>query len=183
MNTNKYSKNFAIYETDKLRHAYHVPYDLMIGDAEIKSALEIGVKDGKSLRAWSAIWPDAEIEGMDVNEPSSTVLENFKIHIGSSTNYELEKNYDIIIDDGSHHWKDQVSTLLRLYDKANRFYVIEDIRAGYSLGHVVRNLPPVILSKASFFRSELDYGKINFEFSGNLEMKSCHFIMIIDKTR
>jgi hypothetical protein len=185
---NKYSKYFAIYGTDKLLHGYNKYYDKIIGDQEITSALEIGTREGKGLLSWADIWPGATIEGLDLVEPIQRVSEQFKVHVGTSLDSEfasvaIDRTYDVIIDDGGHHWKDQVATFYNYYEKANKYYVIEDIRGGYCLGRIIRQLPMDVLANISIFHSEFDLGKINFTFSNNIETNTCHFIMFIDKTK
>jgi hypothetical protein len=183
---NIYAKYFAIHGTDKMLHGYHKHYEKVVGDSKIDRILEIGTRSGNSLMAWSDIWPDAIIESMDLLDPPENVSDKFKIHVASSRDCEyssivMTDEYDMIIDDGGHHWKDQLATFYNFYEKSNRFYVIEDIRGGYCLGRLIRELPMDVLTKISIFHSELDLGKINFTFSENKETQTCHFIMFIDK--
>lgn len=101
-------------------------------------ALE-GYKPGGSLRAWRDFFPHGRIIGADVQEDTQFSDEDrIETYICNSTKPEevaafMEKlkgiEFDVIIDDGSHHDMDQIATLRNFYPhlKADGIYVIEDI--------------------------------------------------------
>lgn len=126
---------FSQANTDKgYVHGYDRFYDEIFKDYTPDSLLEVGIKCGHSLAAWRIMFPNCDISGIDItdNEFSKKKI-NFaqaKIIIGDATKKEttdkLEKNYDVIIDDGSHYYKDIIKTFQNLNTKFNRYYIIED---------------------------------------------------------
>jgi hypothetical protein len=119
--------------TDKgSAHSYLPVYEKLFApyrDQPIR-LLEIGVDRGYSLEMWRAYFTHAEIVGLDIaapiEVPGVTVLQ------GDSTDQTVAEeigDFDIIIDDGSHGWQDQMRTF-QLFDGNLSFsglYVIEDI--------------------------------------------------------
>ena len=108
---------------------------------KVTKFIEIGVKDGASLRMWKEYFPNAMIYGVDIdprckmyeedrikifigNQKDRTFLEQIKATIGE---------YDILLDDGSHITEHQIITFDILYEncKKNGFYIIEDLRCSY----------------------------------------------------
>lgn len=99
--------------------------------------LEIGVNDGASLKMWYDYFPNAKIYGLDINDKNEFNNDRIKcIKLDQSNEDELKNfidiiniEYDFIIDDGSHHMKDQQITLAYLFKllKPGGIYVIEDL--------------------------------------------------------
>lgn len=101
----------------------------------VKKILEIGVESGTSLRMWSEYFPNAEIYGFDI-EPECKLCETdrIKVIIGdqcSETDMEMLPNgFDIIIDDGLHSIKSQLSCFEFLFKNKlseTGIYVVEDV--------------------------------------------------------
>lgn len=99
--------------------------------------LEIGINDGSSLKMWYDYFPNATIYGIDIDDKS--IFNNDRISCGildQSNKEHLEHftqniniDFDIIIDDGSHHISDQQLTFgyfLPLL-KSSGVYVLEDL--------------------------------------------------------
>ena len=125
---------------DRLRH-------------ERLNILEIGVKDGESIRLWRDFFTNSSsiITGIDIKSSdgidkiiSEIILSGnngIRIAIGdqSDENFlaSLVKEcgvFDIIIDDGSHRVDDQKNTFLFLFETGlsdNGIYVIEDLGTSY----------------------------------------------------
>lgn len=107
--------------------------------------LEIGVKDGRSLKVWEEYFPKANIVGLDI-DPSCKKYAGPRTHveIGSQADPAvlnklacLPKVKDIgfhaIIDDGSHvvtHILESFKHLWKLVTPGG-FYAIEDLRCSY----------------------------------------------------
>jgi hypothetical protein len=181
---NVYEQIFLEEKCDKHYHRYHEYYDLIVGKTDISSVLDIGVCWGDSLRAWRRIWPNAEIEGIDLFRQYDLKLEEqFKIYNIDSTKRhladEIEKQYDIIIDDGDHHWKAQLATFENYYHKAKKFYVIEDVIGDYGLERLKHFIPSHALDKAMVFDSKARQRR--FEFNGKTIITNYKF-MIFDKS-
>lgn len=126
---------FSKATTDKgYVHGYDVHYDRIFENFEPKSLLEIGIKQGSSLLSWRYMFPDCKISGIDITNESFSDVKIFpsraKIIIGDATKpkilKKLQSNYDVIIDDGSHYYKDIMRSFKLLHTKFNKYYVIED---------------------------------------------------------
>lgn len=107
----------------------------------VKRLLEIGVKDGASLRMWRDYYPDAEIVGIDINPPIE--VEGCKVLRIDATDpsalFDLMLGFDVIVDDGSHMTKDQLISFELLYTDGlcdGGTYVMEDIHTSFYTGYV-----------------------------------------------
>ncbi len=122
---------------------------------EVKIFVEIGILGGKSLRMWEEYFPNAIIYGIDINPIcKSYETDRIKIFIGSQNNVtflneikETIGNIDILLDDGSHITKHQITTFDVLYPSVNKggFYVIEDLANSYEENlniHDIRHIWP-----------------------------------------
>ena len=92
--------------------------------------LEIGIRRGHSLHMWNEYFDNAKIIGVDIVDFK---IENrgYTLIYGDATKEETFSsihNLDIIIDDGSHKFKDQMKTFSILWPKLNTngLYIIED---------------------------------------------------------
>lgn len=132
------------------QHGYSVIYEQLMSKLKYKNInlLEIGVYDGRfpcaSVQMWYEYFPNAQIFGIDYDIESKK-FENDRIHIfnGDQGNrndlqtlidrYEI-KEFDIIIDDGSHFSRDHEISLgfLFPYLKSDGQYWIEDLHAPQS---------------------------------------------------
>jgi hypothetical protein len=101
--------------------------------------LEIGVREGRSIKMWSEYFPNATIVGVDI-DPECKKYEsgNIKIHIGSQEDEQFLKEiiaqyqkFKVILDDGSHI----NSMIMKSFDVLNKhatdFYIVEDLRNSY----------------------------------------------------
>jgi len=133
-----FKSTFEKYPTDKAKYADF--YQQYIGHLNPKLILEIGVLEGGSLRAWTEIFPNARIVGIDIDEKIALANQDLTIFVGD----QLDKvfldeviNYigipDILIDDGGHTRLQQVTTFKHLYPKLNsgNLYIIEDLETTY----------------------------------------------------
>ncbi len=128
------------HKTDKgpSCHNYTEAYESMfagIRDEKLK-ILEIGVLDGASLRMWCDYFPNAEIHGMDVDSDCHAFADDrITIHIGDQGDrWDLDrigKDFDIVIDDGSHRVDDQIFTFKRLWPNTRLLYIVEDVYSSY----------------------------------------------------
>jgi len=110
--------------------------------------LEIGVRDGASIRLWQKYFLNGKIYGLEEkmydfieNKTQACIgknmcgfaLDRTKIYIGDAYEQEMANclpMFDIIIDDGSHTLEDQ-KEVIRLYPsklKPNGMLIIEDIQ-------------------------------------------------------
>jgi hypothetical protein len=132
------SKGRKEYPTDKGTSHHYLPiYDIWFAPFKNKeiNLLEIGVKYGGSCKLWDDYFPYAKIRGIDIT------LENVRVKLSNRVTLEqidyknLTANYfidfppDIIIDDGSHRWDDQIHLINVAYSslRPGGLIVIEDI--------------------------------------------------------
>jgi hypothetical protein len=104
--------------------------------------LEIGISHGGSLEMWNDYFQgNATIYAVDIN-PECKKFENeySKIFIGSQEDkkflnhlHDILPPLDILIDDGGHTMKQQITTFEFLFDKVNEdgIYLCEDIHTSY----------------------------------------------------
>jgi hypothetical protein len=106
----------------------------------VKTVLEIGIKEGGSLRMWAEYFSTANVWGID-NEPRYLFSED-RIHsvlADQSNRYSLlhardtiGSTLDVIIDDGSHEPHDQFLSAETLIPFLSPFgiYIVEDVFNG-----------------------------------------------------
>lgn len=111
------------------------PHIAPLRDKPVK-LLEIGVLNGGSVRTWKDYFPNGQIIGADINpEVRQYADDRISIEImDQGNNGDLDRlaamgPYDVIIDDGSHHWYHQITTFRKLMPslKAGGVYIIEDL--------------------------------------------------------
>jgi cephalosporin hydroxylase len=127
------------YGTDKSskEHNYTPIYEELFGNVRdgILKVLEIGVKKGASLKMWQDYFPNACIYGLDIEERVIDGERIFTKVADQSKSTELInalddlKDFDIIIDDGSHKKEHQLVSLETLLPYLNSVgvYIIEDL--------------------------------------------------------
>jgi hypothetical protein len=103
--------------------------------------LEIGVFEGASLKMWELYFPNASIVGADINRDVHRFAnDRSKIAIVDQSNLQdlvdlgvKHGPFDIIIEDGSHLWEHQITTLRTLFPfvKEGGFYVVEDLQTNF----------------------------------------------------
>lgn len=147
------------YGSDKcrqLKHPYTPFYYELLKNRRhsIKKVLEIGVghaitmpyiitfkgsyQTGASLYMWRDFFPKAEIYGTDILPEAMVKDDRITTYLSNQTNkadlFKLIRNVgrdiDLVIDDGSHKWPDQVFTCLTLMPLLPKkvCYVIEDVK-------------------------------------------------------
>jgi hypothetical protein len=130
-------------DCDKFKHyfsIYEKHFEKYVGTPV--RLLEIGVQNGGSLEMWKKYFgPEAEIFGIDIDENCKKFEEdNITIEIGDASKREFWEahpeltDFDIIIDDASHHCSDQIETLNITYLdrlKDNAIYWCEDTHSSY----------------------------------------------------
>lgn len=103
--------------------------------------VEVGVYRGGSVRMWAEYFPKAQIVGLDVN-PDCKALSGGNIHIGIGDASRIDFIFEIInefgrplivIDDGSHRWDHQITTLQLLFPLLvpGGAYVVEDLDTSF----------------------------------------------------
>ncbi len=104
--------------------------------------LEIGVKDGASLRMWKSFFPKADIFGIDIDPRCKAMeQERIRIAVGSQADEQFlagcfgeSPRFQVIIDDGSHINRMTLASFQYLFRNRLRsggLYIIEDLRCSY----------------------------------------------------
>lgn len=94
--------------------------------------LEIGVRNGESIKTWEEYLPNTEIHGVDIHK-TPQFGPKVTIHIGDQAEPSFLKTltgpWDIIIDDGGHTWMQQQTSLYHLWKELGEegIYFIEDL--------------------------------------------------------
>lgn len=129
----KISEYFNKYGSDKcLHHAYESAYDSMFSvfqDHLPLDILEIGVQFGGSLMAWKDFFPNAKVTGIDKEDTRRWRRPDVEMLIMDVKNFKADRQFDIILDDGSHNYSDWFWAAQNLsYSlKSRGMMVIEDI--------------------------------------------------------
>ena len=124
------------------------------------SFLELGVRDGASLRVWEEYFPNAKIIGVDINPDCKRHTTNrCKVEIGSQGDrnflqYVAETHgpFDVVLDDASHINELTLVSLgeLSSHVKTGGLYIIEDLRNSYEdLTEDVKSWPGMHLNNPS----------------------------------
>jgi beta-1,4-mannosyl-glycoprotein beta-1,4-N-acetylglucosaminyltransferase len=138
----EFKKAFDECGSDKsYAHNYHMSYAELI-PFSVKNMLEIGLTFdnnlGKgSLLAWSNLFPKAKIIGADIDDRKFIKSENVKCYWIDQTSENslvafkkcLNLKFDLIIDDGTHFFKDASLTFDNLFPllEEHGIYCVEDI--------------------------------------------------------
>ena len=137
-------------KSDKWEHYFDI-YDHCLSrfyDKKI-SFLEIGIQNGGSIEVAQKLFdPKSSLSGLDIDprcSDISNILKDIKIYIGSQVDEQLlnkiatdhNKNFDVIIDDGSHIQSHMIFTFTRMFQFINDggIYLIEDTHTNYSPSH------------------------------------------------
>lgn len=131
----KWMHYFAIYDRHMAQYR-HRPIRL----------LEIGIDKGGSLQMWKDYFgPDAIIVGVDIETACKEFAEKqITIEIGDQADpafwasfKQKHPPFDIILDDGGHTMRQQITTLNCLFDHVadGGIFVIEDLCTSYWLGY------------------------------------------------
>ena len=133
------------FGTDKasLHHNYLNFYETFFAPLrqEPLTLLEIGVFQGASLRTWREYFPNATIIGVDIQLTCKRFeSDDIAIELADQSNLEHLAHiaakhgpFDIVVEDGSHMWEHQITTLRALFPfvKNGGHYVVEDLQTNY----------------------------------------------------
>ena len=118
-------KNFG----GKNGHCYGKAYDKIFANFKQNDELdiiEVGTEYGKSLLAWREFFPNANIAGIDIEDKVENKIDDIEYIITNIKDFEPKKEYDIVIDDGSHKLDDVIQTVRKFKLKEGGVMIIED---------------------------------------------------------
>lgn len=171
-------------------HGYHRYYAEVFKDTP-ESILEVGIQTGKSLAAWRLLFPKCNITGVDITDkrfiPDMIEYAKAEIIISDSTKKEIKDQtgkYDVIIDDGSHFYKDICRTFYQLKDSFTKCYVIED--AMYNQEFIVKFVKRLGFTNVMVYDSRVRGVKVRKDFltqrprdKNKIEFVDLKFIVIL----
>lgn len=123
-------------------HSYEIGYAELL-NRPVSNLLEIGIsnsiKEKSSIWGWSQLFPDAFIYGIDIVPEKMINSGKIMTFLADQSNIEslqnivrtLDVKMDVIIDDGSHWFKDSSASFGYLFDNLladDGIYIIEDIQ-------------------------------------------------------
>lgn len=139
------------YPTDKdfTHNYYEAAYEAELSPIreDVKLVCEIGIGGfwnevgwvhGNSLKVWKDYFPNADILGLDIKQYEISGLDRIRTDWLDQSKKELVveyaerlKDYDLIVDDGSHNVYDQQITLAYFFKclKPGGIYIIEDLHS------------------------------------------------------
>jgi len=160
-------------------HPYTLFYDGLFRNRkeEHLKIAELGILDGASLLMWREYFKNAEIYGFEYN---NDLINKFKQKFNNEqltlanidvTNKEsiinafrnLNVLYDIIIEDTTHQFEDQIRVIENVYKylKPGGILIIEDIFKSYNENNYINRLSPILQHFQEYYFVELDHNNKN----------------------
>jgi glycosyltransferase involved in cell wall biosynthesis len=155
------------------RHPYTPVYDTLFSSLRTQSIniAEIGIEKNDSINIWRKYFPNADIYGFEYNEQylQEAINQNLsnvyyeKIDVKDANNIRktfqtINKKYDILIDDSTHLFEDQIRVIQNSIEYLNDggILVVEDIFRNRSEEDYQRELQGIskYFSSATFMTTE-----------------------------
>lgn len=104
------------------------------------SMLEIGIRDGASLRTFRDYFRKGKIIGLDINPETAFEDKRIKTYIGSQSSSKIidtifleNPNISIVLDDGSHVNELTIASFNLIFERlpSGSLYIIEDLACSY----------------------------------------------------
>ena len=120
-------------------HNYTPVYHFLFSETknEIKTFFELGIYMGCSVRGWAKYLPNSAIFAGDVNSSYLINTPEIKSYLCDQDSKDsiksmwtqIDKNFDIIIEDGKHEFESNLNFLLNSIDKLKHdgIFIIEDL--------------------------------------------------------
>jgi predicted O-methyltransferase YrrM len=176
----------AKYDTDKSSqrknvtndrhcHPYTLFYDSLFKNQKDKSLniAEIGILEGSSMLMWREYFKNSKIYGLEYHEQliekflnnyDSTNINLSQIDVTKSENIansfkSLGIMYDIIIEDSTHNFYDQVRVIFNTYQylKPGGIMIIEDIYKKYNENAYIEVLSPILDQFEKYYFVTVDH--------------------------
>ena len=156
-------------------HPYTLFYEGLFKNKKNKplKIAELGILDGASLLMWKEYFTNAKIYGFEYyDELINDFKQNFNndritlsnIDVTNKDNIvnafrELNVLYDIIIDDSTHQFEDQIKVIENTYQylKPGGILIIEDIFKSYNENDYINRLTPILKNFQDYYFVELDH--------------------------
>ena len=121
-------------------HQYNLFYEKFLNSKKynVNTILELGTFKGNATASFFYFFPNAVIDTGDLYPDllryKSNRINNFKIDTSSKKEIHeklisQKKNYELIIEDAGHYYKDQIISLFMLFPKLNKggIFIIEEL--------------------------------------------------------
>lgn len=156
-------------------HPYTIFYDTLFRSQKntLLDIAETGVLEGSSLRMWKDYFPQANIVGFDNNndflnryrdlyDMERITLFSMDVHSQESISNafrKVGKQYDIIIEDTTHQFQDQIRVINEAYKylKSGGVLIIEDIYRSYKEEDYIEALRPILGHFQDYYFVDLDH--------------------------
>lgn len=156
-------------------HPYTLFYEGLFRNNKNKNLkiAELGILDGGSLLMWKEYFTNSEIYGFEYN---NDLINNFKQNFNNDritlANIDVTNKdsivkafsdfnilYDIIIDDTTHQFEDQIKVIENSYQylKPGGILIIEDIFKSYNETDYINRLTPILEHFQDYYFIELDH--------------------------
>lgn len=159
---------------------------------------------GASLKMWRDYFKNGKICGLDIYEKKLNLGNRVKIYKGSQTDLNILKkikkdfkNFDFIVDDGSHINSDVILTFQLLFSslKNGGYYFIEDTLTSYlreyyggegaylKKNNTIMNYFKDLADKINYKEIENPYYKIDYFAKNITEIHFYHNLIVIKKEK
>jgi predicted O-methyltransferase YrrM len=144
---------------------------------ESMNIAELGILEGGSIRMWQEYFKNANIYGFDNSyqyiSQFRKKFNNNRISLShidvtnresiASTFVTLNMMYDLIIEDTTHQFEDQIRVIENIYTymKPGGMLIIEDIFKSYNEMDYIRRLQPILHHFQDYYFVELDHHNRN----------------------
>ncbi len=164
------------YATDKLKaHSYIPVYERLFQNRKenVLNVLEIGIGSGGSLLLWNDYFTNAHIYGIDPNYIHEYLDRFERIHqirddaytVQCIVRHFISKNikFDIIIDDGPHNKKSQMTTMQMYFPLLTDggIIIIEDVQDYLDPGVWIKDIIESLPKKYREFAEVIDLRHFN----------------------
>lgn len=187
---------FNKYQSDKgnfygSKHNYGSFYEKYLShlkQSDCVHGLEIGIYQGASLKVFEEYFPKIFMVGLDIEDKSHLQTPNISTGILDQSNehslslfYEhcVKNNhyFDFILDDGSHHMRDQQLTLGYLFPllKSGGVYIVEDLHTSIADDRFILYNRP--LETEDYKKTTLGYLEENAQHSFYLDDDKNRYIV------
>ena len=172
--TDKSSQRHNI-SNDRHCHAYTLFYDRLFRSRkhEPLEIAELGIAEGSSILMWQEYFTTSYIYGFDVYAEKIVDFKNkynneritlstINVHNNDSiknTFAGINILYDIIIEDTTHQFEDQIRVIENTYQylKPGGILIIEDIYKSYNEENYINRLKPILHNFQDYYFVEVDH--------------------------
>lgn len=156
-------------------HPYTLFYDSLFKNKrnDCLNIAELGILEGSSLRMWQEYFPSSNLYGFEYNDDHINKFKNIynndrvtlaNIDVTQSDSIKnsfksMDKLYDIVIEDTTHEFEDQIRVIENIYQyiKPGGIIIIEDIFKKYKETDYINRLAPILSHFQDYYFLSLDH--------------------------